>query len=60
MADIITKRNGYGTGIDDALYEMDDNAMELMGFQDEDLAILGFEVCEAAKKITEEVLEESK
>lgn len=59
MADIIAKRNGYGTGIDDALYEADDNAMELMGFQDEDLAIVGFEVGEAVKKITEEVLEES-
>lgn len=59
LADIIAKRNGYGTGINDALYEADDNAMELMGFQDEDLAIVGFEVGEAVKKITEEALEES-
>ncbi|MBW1781972.1 MAG: zinc-ribbon domain-containing protein [Deltaproteobacteria bacterium] len=59
LADILAKKNGYGTGIEDALYQVDEDAMEFMGFQDEeDLIVAGSEMGEAVEKIRKEVLEE--
>ncbi len=59
LADVIARRSGYGTGIDDTLYEMDVKALEALGFQEEDLAMAGAEIGEAVEKITKELQEES-
>lgn len=57
VADIMAKRSGYGTGIDDALYSMDGKALEFLGLQEEELAACQSEIGESVEMITAELLE---
>lgn len=56
LADIMARRSGYGTEIDDALYELDDGAMEFLNLQEEDLAMIEVETGKSVERITNEML----
>ena len=57
LADMMARRSGYGTEIDDALYEVDDGAMEFLDLQEEDLAMVVAETGKSVERITNEMLE---
>ena len=54
VADAIAMMTGLGLGIDGTLYQMDDNAMEFLGIQEEDVNEIMGEVLKAAQKISEQ------
>jgi predicted Zn finger-like uncharacterized protein len=58
VADIMARRCGYGTGVDDMLYTADSGAMEFLGLEEEALTDLQSELGESVQKITTEVLDE--
>lgn len=51
MADILARRGGYGTGVDDTLYSMSSSAVEFMGYEDDELTTVEAEICEAVDKM---------
>jgi len=54
VADSIAMMSGMGTGIDGMLYQMDDNAMELLGLQEEEMTDIMAELVESVEKIAEQ------
>jgi HD-like signal output (HDOD) protein len=57
MADMIAMMIGIGGGIDGMLYKMDDEAMEFLGFEEEDVDETMHEVLESVEKISEQMHE---
>jgi HD-like signal output (HDOD) protein len=55
MADAITMMTGLGLGVDGMLYEVDNEAMNVLGLQEEDLNSIMEEVLESVQKISDQV-----
>jgi len=55
MADCIAMMNGFGTGIDSMLYQIEKGAMEFLGLHKEDVSRIKNEVQESVEKIAGEV-----
>jgi HD-like signal output (HDOD) protein len=55
VADATAMMTGLGLGIDGMLYQMDDKAMEFLGFQQEDLDIIIEEVLDSVQRISEQM-----
>jgi HD-like signal output (HDOD) protein len=54
VADYFAKMSGMGTGPDDLQYQMEENAVESLGFQEGELDTLLVDVMESVEKIAEE------
>jgi HD-like signal output (HDOD) protein len=54
VSDYFAKMSGMGTGINDLTYQMEENAFESMGFQEEELDSLLVDVIESVEKIAAE------
>jgi HD-like signal output (HDOD) protein len=54
VADALAMMSGLGTGIDGMAYEMDPQAMALLGFQEEDIPEIMEQMVEAVMKITDQ------
>jgi HD-like signal output (HDOD) protein len=54
LADALAMMSGLGTGIDGMAYEMDSQAMALLGFQEEDLPEIMEKIVESVVKITDQ------
>ena len=54
MADYYAKMSGMGTGPDDLRYQLEENAAESLGFQEEELDTLLVDVMESVEKIAED------
>ncbi|MBN2125550.1 MAG: HDOD domain-containing protein [Deltaproteobacteria bacterium] len=55
VADAIAMMSGIGTGIDGMLYELEESATTLLGFQEEDFGLIMVEMVEAVQKISGEM-----
>jgi len=59
LGDIMARRFGFGTGqADDMLYEIDGNALDFFGIQEEDLGLFQTEITQSVERIEMEVLQE--
>ncbi len=47
--------NGFGTGNDNMLYQIEDGAMEFLNLQEEDISSIKSEVIESVEKASEEI-----
>ena len=54
-ADAIAMMSGIGAGIDGMLYQMDGNAFEFLGLEEEDVSEIIVEVVESVQKISDEM-----
>ena len=54
VADYYAKMSGMGTGPDDLRYQLEENAAESLGFQEEELDTLLVDVMESVEKIAED------
>ena len=54
VADYFAKMSGMGTGPDDLQYQMEEDAVESLGFQEEELDALLVDVMESVEKIAED------
>lgn len=54
VADYFAKMSGMGTGPDDLHYQMEEDAVESLGFQEDELDALLVDVMESVEKIAEE------
>lgn len=55
MADCIAMMNGYGTGNDSMMYEMEEGTLEFLYLQDKDVDDIGSQVLESVEKMLEEM-----
>ncbi len=55
MADVIAIMTAMGGGIDGMFYKMDDEAMEFLGFEEEDVDEVTHDILEAVEKISEQM-----
>ncbi|MFO7985559.1 MAG: HDOD domain-containing protein [Desulfatiglandaceae bacterium] len=58
MADILARKSGYGLGLDDRFYEMDNKAVEVLGSEKEELKMIGDEIGVCVERVSKEVLDE--
>ena len=54
VADSMAMMTGMGTGVDGMLYQMDGNALEFLGLQEEEMTDIMTELVESVEKISEE------
>ena len=55
MADCIAMKNGFGTGNDSVMYEMEEGALEFLCLQDKDVDAIQSQVLESVDKMLEEM-----
>jgi len=55
MADCIAMMNGYGTGNDSVMYQMEEGTLEFLAIQDKDLNTIQSQVLESVEKMLEEM-----
>jgi predicted Zn finger-like uncharacterized protein len=55
MADCIAMMNGYGTGNDSMMYEMEEGTLEFLCFQDKDVNAIRSQVLESVEKMLEKM-----
>ena len=54
VADYFAKMSGMGTGLDDLRYQMEESAIENLGYQEEDLDSLLVDVMESVDRIAQD------